>query len=122
MQCQALASTILLSIASFSPFRLVDPRYIDRHDCLIVVGSPSALMGHNASLKGDAPKVFSMAGPERRWPWADAKMDGDTVVVSSPSVHDPRYVRYAWQSNPVATLYDVAGLPAVPFRTDHWER
>jgi sialate O-acetylesterase len=41
-------------------------------------------------------------------------------VVSSPSVLNPKEVRYAWQSNPVATLYNGAGLPATPFRTDNW--
>ena len=45
---------------------------------------------------------------------------GDTVVVSSSAVQNPKAVRYAWQSNPAATLYNKAGLPAVPFRTDNW--
>jgi sialate O-acetylesterase len=70
-------------------------------------------------VKGDALKEFSVAGADHHWQWAEAKVDGDTVVVSSPEVPDPQDVRYAWQSNPVATLYNGAGLPAVPFRTDH---
>jgi sialate O-acetylesterase len=69
--------------------------------------------------KGGAPKEFSLAGADHQWHWADAKIEGVTVVVSSPSVPDPQDVRYAWQSNPLATLYNGAGLPAVPFRTDH---
>jgi len=52
--------------------------------------------------------------------WAHARVQGDTVVVSSPSVPDPKAVRYAWQANPAATLFHGAGLPAVPFRTDSW--
>jgi sialate O-acetylesterase len=70
--------------------------------------------------KGGKPGEFSIAGADRKWFWADARIDGDTVVVSSPSVPDPKAVRYAWQSNPEANLYNGAGLPAVPFRTDEW--
>jgi len=70
--------------------------------------------------KGGELKEFSIAGKDRQWHWADAKIVGDTVVVSSPAVAEPEAVRYAWQANPVATLYNSAGLPAVPFRTDHW--
>ena len=42
------------------------------------------------------------------------------MVVTSPQVLNPAAVRYAWQSNPIATLFNGAGLPAVPFRTDDW--
>jgi sialate O-acetylesterase len=69
--------------------------------------------------KGGVLKEFSIATSDHQWHWADAKIDGDTIIVSSPSVADPQDVRYAWQANPVATLYNGAGLPAVPFRTDH---
>lgn len=70
--------------------------------------------------KGDKLAEFSVAGDDHKWYWADARIEGDTVVVSSPSVPNPKEVRYAWQSNPVATLYNGAGLPATPFRTDDW--
>ncbi len=63
---------------------------------------------------------FQVAGKDRKWHWADARIDGDSVVVSSPDVPEPLAVRYAWQSFPKATLYNGAGLPAVPFRTDNW--
>jgi len=65
---------------------------------------------------------FQVAGPDHKWHWADAKIDSDSdsVIVSSPSVPDPIAARYAWQSFPKATLYNGAGLPAVPFRTDDW--
>ncbi len=63
---------------------------------------------------------FSIAGEDRKWYWADARIDGDTVVVSSALVPNPKEVRYAWQSNPNATLFNGAGLPAGPFRTDDW--
>ena len=50
--------------------------------------------------------------------WADAKVVGDTVVVSASEVPNPVAARYAWQANPKATLFNGAGLPAIPFRTD----
>ena len=71
-------------------------------------------------VKGDKPGEFAVAGKDRQWHWADAKVDGDSVIVSSALVPDPQAARYAWQANPAATLYNGAGLPAVPFRTDNW--
>ncbi len=71
-------------------------------------------------LKGAKLEEFVIAGEDRKWYWADAHIEGNTVVVSSPSVPNPKEVRYAWQSNPAATLFNGAGLPAVPFRTDTW--
>jgi sialate O-acetylesterase len=71
-------------------------------------------------VKGDKLGEFAIAGDDRKWVWADARIDGDTVVVSSPVVPHPAQVRYAWQSNPSATLFNGAGLPAAPFRTDTW--
>jgi sialate O-acetylesterase len=71
-------------------------------------------------VRGDKLEEFSVAGDDRKWVWADARIEGDTVVVSSPSVPNPTQVRYAWQSNPAATLFNGAGLPAAPFRTDTW--
>jgi sialate O-acetylesterase len=71
-------------------------------------------------VKGEKLGEFSVAGEDRKWHWAEAHIEGDTVVVSSASVPNPKEVRYAWQSNPVATLFNGAGLPAVPFRTDAW--
>ena len=70
--------------------------------------------------KDGKPEEFSVAGADHKWHWADAKIDGDTIIVSSPDVPDPVAVRYAWQSFPTATLYNGVGLPAVPFRTDTW--
>ncbi|HOJ34826.1 MAG TPA: sialate O-acetylesterase [Candidatus Hydrogenedentes bacterium] len=69
---------------------------------------------------GEPLKGFAIAGEDKKFVWADAKIDGDTVVVSSPSVPNPVAVRYAWAINPVCNLYNRAGLPASPFRTDSW--
>lgn len=63
---------------------------------------------------------FAVAGADRKWRWAEAKIEGDTVVVSSAEVPEPVAVRYAWQANPAASLFNGAGLPAGPFRTDDW--
>jgi sialate O-acetylesterase len=69
---------------------------------------------------GEALKGFAIAGADRKFVWADAKIDGDTVVVSSENVANPVAVRYAWADNPVCNLYNKADLPASPFRTDDW--
>ena len=71
-------------------------------------------------VKGKKLGEFAIAGEDRRWYWADTHIEGDSVVVSSPSVPNPKEARYAWQSNPDATLFNGAGLPAGPFRTDTW--
>jgi sialate O-acetylesterase len=71
-------------------------------------------------VKSRTSAEFEIAGEDRKWYWADAHVEGNTVVVSSPSVSSPKEVRYAWQSNPAATLFNGAGLPAAPFRTDTW--
>ncbi len=80
-------------------------------------------LGRNpvVETKDEPLKSFAIAGEDRVWHWADARIDGDTVMVSSPNVERPLAVRYAFQSNPEgANLYNSAGLPASPFRTDAW--
>ncbi len=61
---------------------------------------------------------FAICGEDRQWKWADAKIDGDTVLVSTGDVPSPRFVRYAWSDNPTCNLYNKAGFPAAPFRSD----
>ena len=70
--------------------------------------------------KGGELKGFAIASSLFRWVWADAKLDGDTVIVSAPTVPRPLGVRYAYEDLPSqgATLCDHAGHPAAPFRTD----
>jgi sialate O-acetylesterase len=77
-------------------------------------------IGGGLEAKGGKLTGFAVAGTDRRFEWADAVIDGDTVVVSSPQVPSPVAVRYAWASNPVCSLYNKSGLPASPFRTDDW--
>ena len=71
---------------------------------------------------GDTLKGFAIAAEDRKFVWADAKIDGDTVVVWSDKVTKPVAVRYGWANNPDVNLYNKEGLPASPFRTDDWER
>ncbi|NOY78525.1 MAG: 9-O-acetylesterase [Calditrichaeota bacterium] len=72
--------------------------------------------------KGEnAPVGFAIAGADHKFYWARAKIDGPTVVVWNPNVLHPVAVRYAWASNPKCNLYNRAGLPASPFRTDNWD-
>jgi sialate O-acetylesterase len=61
---------------------------------------------------------FTIAGPDHKFVNADAKIDGDTVVVSSGEVSAPVAVRFGWANFPVCNLWNKAGLPATPFRTD----
>ena len=70
---------------------------------------------------GEDLKGFVIADKDRKFVWADAKIEGETVIVSSPDVPEPASVRYAWAANPICNLYSKAGLPASPFRTDDWD-
>ncbi len=63
---------------------------------------------------------FAIAGEDHKFVWAEATINGSAIVVSSPTVPHPVAVRYAWAINPVCNLYNRAGLPASPFRTDEW--
>jgi len=72
-------------------------------------------------VKGSKLEEFAVVGEDHKWYWAEARIEGNTVIVSSPLVPNPKEVRYAWQSNPLATLFNGAGLPAAPFRTDTWK-
>jgi sialate O-acetylesterase len=75
-------------------------------------------VGGGLEAKDGAPlKGFQVAGADRRFQAADARIDGATVVVSSPSVPQPVYVRYAWTDAPECNLYNQEGLPASPFRS-----
>jgi sialate O-acetylesterase len=75
-------------------------------------------LGGGLVAKGERLTGFAIAGRDGKFVWADARIDGDTVVVSSPKVERPKAVRYGWGNNPACNLYNKAGLPAVPFRTD----
>ncbi len=66
-------------------------------------------------------KRFAIAGADKQWVWANAHIEGNQVVVSSPDVTEPVAVRYAFSMHPEGcNLYNKEGLPASPFRTDNW--
>ncbi|MCL5019293.1 MAG: sialate O-acetylesterase [Patescibacteria group bacterium] len=69
---------------------------------------------------GEPLKGFAIAGRDRKFVWAEAKIEGNEVVVWSDKVSNPIAVRYAWACNPACNLYNKEGLPASPFRTDNW--
>ncbi len=71
------------------------------------------------SADGEKLSQFAIAGADKKFVWANAKIQGDKVVVWSNDIKDPLYVRYAWADNPDgANLFNNEGLPASPFRTD----
>jgi sialate O-acetylesterase len=75
------------------------------------------------TAKSGKLNAFAIAGDNQKWEWAEAKIVGSSIVVSSPKVSKPVAVRYAWAMNPSERnlLYNNEGLPASPFRTDNWE-
>lgn len=69
---------------------------------------------------GNKLKYFAIAGDDKKFVWADARIEGNTVIVSHDKITQPKFVRYAWADNPDgANLYNKEGLPASPFRTDN---
>ena len=77
-------------------------------------------LGGGLVARGGRLKAFAIAGADKRYVWADAHIEGESVVVSSEEVCAPAAVRYGWADNPPCNLYNRAGLPASPFRTDDW--
>lgn len=76
-----------------------------------------------ATKFGNKLQGFAVAGADKKFVWADAVIDGDTVVVSNPQVAAPVAVRYAFAgTHPWANLFNRDGLPAIPFRTDNEEK
>ena len=63
---------------------------------------------------------FAIAGEDKKFKWASVKIEGSDIVLWNDAIPNPVAVRYAWADNPKATIYNAAGLPAVPFRTDDW--
>ena len=75
---------------------------------------------HAAGLtaRGGKIKGFEVAGADRKYAAAEARIEGETVVVRSASVAEPLYLRYGWRDNPDCNLFNAAGLPASPFRKE----
>ena len=87
----------------------------------IVVRFDSVGSGLMSGRKGNLDS-FAIAGDDRKWHWAESKIEKDSVLLSSPKIKKPVAVRYAWGMNPSQRnlLYNKEGFPASPFRTDDW--
>lgn len=71
--------------------------------------------------KNDKPiEGFQLQAEDHTWHNASAKVDGDTITVTSPEVQKPTAVRYAWDGNPANPFFNGTDLPATPFRSDDW--
>jgi sialate O-acetylesterase len=92
----------------------------DPLDGSLVVGKPPE---HCHPLQGRPPSNdllgFAVAGADGKYEWAQAQIDGTSVLLGSALVPNPVSVRYAWADNPAANLYNKSGFPAAPFRTDN---
>lgn len=86
----------------------------------LMLGKKSGLQPTAEDASGKM-KHIAIAGADKKWYWADAKIDGKSIVVSSDKVKEPVAVRYAYSMNPEGcNLYNKEGFPASPFRTDSW--
>jgi sialate O-acetylesterase len=72
-------------------------------------------VGGGLVVKGDKLEGFALAGSDKKWVWADAQLDGHDVLLSSPQVPEPRFLRYDFVDVPRYRLWNKAGLPAAPF-------
>ena len=87
----------------------------------LIIGKKEGLKPTEETVIDAKLERFAIAGKDKIWFWADAVIDGDTVLVSHPEVPVPVAVRYAYSANPLgANLYNREGFPASPFRTDDW--
>ncbi len=86
----------------------------------LMVGKKEGLSPVREDASADL-KRFAIAGADKKWRWATAKIDGDTIVCTNPDTPQPVAIRYAHSMNPEgANLYNRDALPASPFRTDAW--
>jgi sialate O-acetylesterase len=94
------------------------------YDSMKIMGSEIRIqfthVGNGLEARGASLQGFAIAGADHKFRWADARIEGDVVVVTSREVADPVAVRYAWGNSPQCNLFNKDGLPASPFRTDDW--
>ncbi|MBU3011316.1 sialate O-acetylesterase [Polaribacter vadi] len=90
----------------------------------VLQGKLMVHFNHAVGLKttnGKAPSGFWITDDSQKWVKATAKLEGETVLLSSPEVKNPKYIRYAFSGKPTVNLVNKSELPAYPFRTDIWE-
>ncbi len=79
-------------------------------------------IGSGLAAMGAELKYFEIAGNDKKFVWAQAKIENNDIIVWSDQIINPVAVRYAWADNPDGcNLYNKEGLPASPFRTDNWD-
>ncbi len=88
----------------------------------LVIGEAPWRPANAAPLPKDKLLGFYVAGEDKKWVEAAARIEGDSVIVSAAPVAAPVAVRYGWASSPSVNLYTKDGLPVAPFRTDDWPR
>lgn len=71
-------------------------------------------------VRGESSQSFELAGADKKFVPAEARIEGEILMVSAPGLAHPVAVRYAWRNNPAANVYNGAGLPLAPFRSDSW--
>lgn len=112
----ALAGTYDIQVASHSP-RIKSVQFTEA----VASVKFKNVNGGLQSWEGKPVTGFALAGLDKKWHWADAEIVGDDEIkVHSQQVGRPVAVRYAWADNPLCNVYDMAGLPLTPFRTDDW--
>ncbi len=92
-----------------------------RADASAIICEFDCIGGGLIALGGGPLRGFALAGEDKQFHWAEARIAGTSVIVTSPKVAKPVAVRYAWAVNPACNLGNQEGLPASPFRSDDWE-
>ena len=123
-----LKGTILLSVEGINLFvsgapaaDCVSPRYLSSEihgkNVHVTFAPPELAL---TTRDQQEPHGVTIAGADRRFVPAKARIDGAALVVWSDEVPAPVAVRYAWADNPSCNVVNFAGLPVSPFRTDDW--
>jgi sialate O-acetylesterase len=86
----------------------------------LTIGAPPWTPADSTPETGNELENFTIAGADKKWVPAQARIDGNSVVVWSDAIADPVAVRYGWADSPQYDLYNKEKLPAAPFRTDDW--
>ncbi len=96
-----------------------------QYDSLTIHGNQAVVRFKNAGVGLEAKdgdlKGFTLAGEDKKFHNAQARIEGDTVIVICDAVPNPKAVRHGWANYPLVNLWNKDGLPAHPFRTDDWE-
>jgi hypothetical protein len=120
---ERLAATALNREYGFTDMVYRGPQYLYPEFAgreAIIHFEPGTVTGGLRTKDGKAPAFFTIAGADHVFYPADARIEGDKIIVSAREVKKPVAVRYAFTNFPVTNLENGAGWPVVPFRTDNW--